>query len=103
HAIKRYVRIGCDVVEGSDIQKIKEKKPRVEMIAGISKYNFWKWPVGTLSEHIVARPLPHFGTSAHFFPAMITNLCNEKISRPDTKISTHTEPQSKWTMPVPKL
>ncbi|CAG8707007.1 25748_t:CDS:1, partial [Gigaspora rosea] len=71
HAIKWYVCIGCDVVEGSDIvtatkhlagmylaniepnryQQINlvtenpgKKKPRVETIAG-TKYNFWQWPI----------------------------------------------------------
>ncbi|CAG8479089.1 1340_t:CDS:2 [Gigaspora rosea] len=69
---QKYVRIGCDLVEGSDIiaatknlagtylaniepnrnqkasesenltTKTKGKKPCVETIAGISKYNFWQ-------------------------------------------------------------
>ncbi|CAG8725323.1 3239_t:CDS:1, partial [Gigaspora rosea] len=52
--------------------------------------------------YIIACPLPHFGTSAHFSPSIIANLCNEEISRLEPKISTHTEPQSKWTMTLPK-
>ena len=82
--------------------KSREKKPCVETIAGISKYNFWQWPIeGPLAGYIVARPLPHFGTSADFSPAMITNLCNEELSRPEPKVSTHTKPQLKWTMALP--
>ncbi|CAG8572329.1 4197_t:CDS:2 [Gigaspora rosea] len=130
HTIKWYVRIGCNVVEESDIvtatkhfartylaniepnrhqqtnlvtENPGKKKPHVETIAGISKYNFWQWPIaGPLAEYIVACPLPHFGASVHFSPAMITSLCNEEISRPIPVISTHTEPQSKWKMASPK-
>ncbi|CAG8761317.1 9714_t:CDS:1, partial [Gigaspora rosea] len=132
HAINQYVRVGGDLEEGSDIvtatknlagtylaniepnrnQKKNEnenfenkgkKKPRVETIAGISKHNFWQWPIaGSLAGYIVARPLPHFGASVHFSPAMIANLCNEEIFRPEPKISSHTEPQSKWKMTLLK-
>ncbi|CAG8831646.1 2149_t:CDS:1, partial [Gigaspora rosea] len=55
-----------------------------------------------LAGYIVARPLPHFGASVHFSPAMITNLCNEELSRPEPKLSTHTEPKSKWKIALPK-
>ncbi|CAG8727151.1 22429_t:CDS:2, partial [Gigaspora rosea] len=100
HAINQYVRIGGDLVEGPDIVTATKnlagkKKPRVETIAGISKYNFWQWPIaGPLAGYIVARPLPHFGSSVHFSPTMIANLYNEEIFRPEPKISSHTEPQS---------
>ncbi|RIB15401.1 hypothetical protein C2G38_2192489 [Gigaspora rosea] len=59
--------------------KNKGKKLRVETIAGISK------------------------ASVHFFPAMITNLCNEELSRPEPKLSTHTKPKSKWKMALSKF
>ncbi|CAG8845160.1 9487_t:CDS:2, partial [Racocetra persica] len=82
--------------------KVKTK-PRVETITGISKHNYWQWPIaGPLAGYIVARPLPHFGTPAHFSPAAITSLCNEELHRPEPKVSTHTEPQSNWTMALPK-
>ncbi|CAG8633897.1 15475_t:CDS:2 [Cetraspora pellucida] len=74
-----------------------------ETIAGIFKYNYWQWPIaGPLAGYIVACPLPHFGTPAHFSSAAITSLYNEELHRLEPKVSTHTEPQSKWIMALPK-
>ncbi|CAG8620654.1 646_t:CDS:2, partial [Cetraspora pellucida] len=78
HAIKQYVCIEYDVVKGSDIMTATKNLAETYLaktIAGISKYNFWQWPIaGPLAGYIVACLLPHFGASIHFSPAMITSL-----------------------------
>ncbi|CAG8700998.1 24914_t:CDS:1, partial [Gigaspora rosea] len=47
------------------------------------------------------RSLPHFGQSTFLTPAAYSKLCNNEISRPTPNISEHTEPTSKWIMPLP--
>ncbi|CAG8768190.1 18559_t:CDS:1, partial [Gigaspora rosea] len=85
------------------VVEIKEKKPRVETITRISKHNYWQWLIaGPLASYIVAHLLLHFGTSAYFSPVAIISLCNEELHRPEPKVSTHTEPQSKWMMALSK-
>ncbi|CAG8512553.1 9771_t:CDS:2, partial [Cetraspora pellucida] len=70
---------------------------------GISKYNSWQWPTdGPSAGYIVAHPLPYFGTPAHFSSAEVAGLCNDKLYHPELIISTYTEPQSKWTIVLPK-
>ncbi|CAG8492832.1 2694_t:CDS:2 [Gigaspora rosea] len=89
-----------NLVAGNNVKK----KPQVETITRISKYNYWQWPIVVpLAGYIVAHPLPHFGAPAYFSPAEITNLCNKELHRPEPKVLPHTKPQSKWTMALLKL
>ncbi|CAG8837010.1 20229_t:CDS:1, partial [Racocetra persica] len=81
----------------------KEKKSRIDTIIGISKYNCWQWPIaGSLARYIVACPLSHFRTPVYLSLTTITSLCNKELYHPKPKVSIYTEPQSKWTIALPK-
>ncbi|CAG8473169.1 20351_t:CDS:2, partial [Racocetra persica] len=54
------------------------------------------------SEYIVIYLLPYFGTSVYFSPAEVAGLCNNELHHSEPKTSTHTKPQSKWTIVLPK-
>ncbi|CAG8449392.1 24634_t:CDS:2, partial [Gigaspora rosea] len=108
HAIKRYVHIGCDVVEGSDIVSATQNlagthlaniepnrnqttNPSENLEAGMADC----WPISGV---YCGTSIAAFWSSSSFSPAIIANLCNEELLRPQPKISTHTEPPKKWTM-----
>ncbi|RIB28493.1 hypothetical protein C2G38_2157852 [Gigaspora rosea] len=46
--------------------------------------------------------MPFIGNPIQFSPFAINLLCHKEIVRPDPKISDHTTPTSKWTIPIPK-
>ncbi|RHZ60341.1 hypothetical protein Glove_355g48 [Diversispora epigaea] len=58
------------------------------------------YPIETPLE---AKSLPYIGSWIQFFPAIISNLCNNSIEQPQPMVSTHTQEFSKWTMPMSHL
>lgn len=87
--------------EVSETKKKKTKKAKIKTIKGISKLYYWEWPVeGEYCGYIRARSLPHIGEWSNFTPALIANLWNTPLHRPQPNISEHTIPQSTWTIPI---
>ncbi|CAG8737105.1 19041_t:CDS:2, partial [Gigaspora rosea] len=97
HAIKHYVRIGYDILEGSDIvdaakelsgtyfaniQPNRAKKEINQLDNDSKKINNDK-KKSLFAGYIQARPMPNFGELVHFTPATIANLCNNKIFSPE--------------------
>ena len=80
----------------------KQKKSRIKTLEGISKYFYWQWSItGPLAGYILARPLPSFGQTAQYSPALIANLSNTEILHPSPTFSEHTQSDTKWLMPIP--
>ncbi|RHZ70346.1 hypothetical protein Glove_272g1 [Diversispora epigaea] len=123
HAIKRYIRIGCDLTEGENIEtalqdlsgtSVSHIEPNRDMetldqtnsrnnqksktIHGISKWFEWNWPVtGQFAGYIRARSLPHIGKWIDFSPAQIS-----VTNRPSPIVSEPTKSNTPWTIPDPK-
>jgi hypothetical protein len=127
HAIKRYLRIGCDLSSGDDIaqaakglsgtslanlepnrndnseshEKNQRKKSKIKTIKGISKLFYWEWPCqGQYDGYICARPLPHFGAWNYFSPSHVAKLWNTPLHQPQPSISQSTTPETQWTMSI---
>ncbi|GBB86223.1 hypothetical protein RclHR1_12660003 [Rhizophagus clarus] len=91
-AIKRYVRVGCNITDGEDIQKAiqnisetrvsqltpdrkSDKKTKIRTIAGINNWNEWTWPVdGPNAGHILARTLPHINEWTTIIPNIVSSV-----------------------------
>ncbi|PKB99016.1 hypothetical protein RhiirA5_430399 [Rhizophagus irregularis] len=118
HAIKRYVRIGFEIREGSDIENsikdlcstsVGEINPnrektdkKIKSLVGISNMNEWKWPInGPFAGSIQARTLPNIGSFTNYSPIQTRNSSKIEITKPNPMISTPSMPKSLWTIPVP--
>ncbi|CAB4442763.1 unnamed protein product [Rhizophagus irregularis] len=89
HAIKRYVCVGCNLKEDSDIEAAI-----TNLGAGISNLYEWQWPKN--DEHaglVKARPLPNIGEWTYY--------SSTEFSKPTPETSTSTIPSSSWTIPKP--
>ncbi|RHZ82305.1 hypothetical protein Glove_109g252 [Diversispora epigaea] len=129
HAIKRYVRIGCELTSGKDIEKAIEKlsgtsvaqiepnrdknndddnieeqcnsNKKTKTIPGISKWFAWDWPInGNFEGYIRARSLPNIGNWKEFSPAEINTFCG-KTNRPNPEFTTPTQSKIPWLSSLP--
>ncbi|RGB21415.1 hypothetical protein C1646_778087 [Rhizophagus diaphanus] len=109
HAIKRYVRVGCDLVNGTNIETALQDlsgtsvayiEPNRDQLSGQIAFE-WNWPVtGQFAGYIQARPLPNIGTWTEFSPAQVASFCGASYRLSPT-ISDPTIPKSSWVMPIP--
>ncbi|PKY24027.1 hypothetical protein RhiirB3_507443 [Rhizophagus irregularis] len=125
HAIKRYVRIGCELTSGQDIERAIEElsgtsvaqiEPnrnknnenmvlekscntnykKTKTIPGISKWFVWDWPITEeAAGYVRAKSLPNIGKWTEFSPADINTFCGE-INRPNPEYTTPTKPKTPW-------
>ncbi|PKB98468.1 hypothetical protein RhiirA5_431343, partial [Rhizophagus irregularis] len=118
-SIKRYIRIGGEIQEGSDItsaikniagtsvahiepNQIKENKGKSMTIPGISNWFEWTWPIeGEDAGYIKARAMPNVGKWTLFSPAHIQKLLKGEINQPSPQVSETTKPKSPWKIPIP--
>ena len=72
-------------------------------MAGISNWFKFQWPVeGEFSGFVRGRALPNFGKWKDFSPSAICkSMKGDEQFRPNPSISTPTNPNSKWIIPLP--
>ena len=72
-------------------------------MAGISNWFEFQWPVkGEFSGFVRGRALPNFGIWNDFSPFTICkSMKGDEQFRPNPSISTPTNPNSKWIIPIP--
>ncbi|CAG8780965.1 1768_t:CDS:2, partial [Gigaspora rosea] len=100
HAFKRYICVGYDLVSREDIVAASRN------IAGTSLANLEPnrdQEISPIAGYILAQLMPFIGNPIQFSPSTINLLCHKEIVRPDPKISDHTIPTSKWSIPIPSL
>ncbi|PKB97337.1 hypothetical protein RhiirA5_431840 [Rhizophagus irregularis] len=124
HAIKRYVRIGCELTSGQDIERAIEElsgtsvaqiepnrnknnnmilekscnanNKKTKTIPGISKWFVWDWPItGEAAGYVRVKSLPNIGEWTEFSPADIRTFCSE-INRPNPEYTAPTKPKTPW-------
>jgi hypothetical protein len=81
-------------------RKEKRKKP---VITGISNWFEFQWPIqGEFNGFVRGRALPNFGTWNDFSPSAICkSMKGDEQTRPNPSVSTPTNPNSKWIIPIP--
>ncbi|RGB23899.1 hypothetical protein C1646_773843 [Rhizophagus diaphanus] len=103
HAIKRYVRVGCDLVDGTNIEtalqdlsgtSVAHIEPNRDQLLGNEKQNEKR------TKTIPARPLSNIGTWTEFSPTQVASFCGVSYRLSPT-ISDPTIPKSSWVMPIP--
>ncbi|CAB4375968.1 unnamed protein product [Rhizophagus irregularis] len=74
-------------------------------MAGISNWFEFQWPVdGEFSGFVRGRALPNFGKWNDFSPSAISkSMKGDEQYRPNPLISTHTNTNSKWIIPIPSI
>ncbi|GBB98040.1 hypothetical protein RclHR1_03120025 [Rhizophagus clarus] len=117
-AIKRYVRLGCNITDGEDIQKAiqnisgtrvsqltpdreSDKKTKIGTIAGINNWNEWTWPIdGPNAGHILARTLPHINEWTIITPAKIKKLEKTPTTKPNPSFTAPSKVTNQWITPI---
>nr|CAG8543737.1 9423_t:CDS:2 [Entrophospora candida] len=93
YSIKRYARLGCNVTEGSDIEKAINLK-------GTSVANL---PTeGQYAGYIRARSLPNTGEWKKFSPVQIQKFLKVEVIKLHPQISIPTKSNIPWTSSIPK-
>jgi len=104
---------GQDIVEavkgikGTSIANIEPNREHKEgkkpVIPGISNLFEFQWPVeGEFSGFVRGRALPNFGKWNDFSPESIhKSMKGGEQHQPNPQISTHTDPQAQWIIPMP--
>ncbi|GBB84692.1 hypothetical protein RclHR1_11280002 [Rhizophagus clarus] len=111
--IKRYVKLGCTIKSGDDIEAAihdiagtkvanllpnrNQEKEKIGTIAGIKSLHEWTWPVqGEDIGFVCTRILPGIGEWKKWFPAQIKKIQKQrKNEKPNPEYSTHTESSKK--------
>src|SRR5688572_24898412 len=117
HSIKCYVRLGCNITEGEDIENAvkdlcgtsichiepnrENQNKKFSTLAGISGLNEWTWPVeGSHAGFIQARALPNIGEWKNYSPNQIKKIAKTEINKPQPLISEPTKAKTSWTVPA---
>ena len=74
-------------------------------MAGISNWFEFQWPIDEeFSGFVRGRALPNFGKWNDFSPSIISkSMKGDEQYRPNPLISTHTNTDSKWIIPLPSI
>ncbi|RIB27555.1 hypothetical protein C2G38_2160165 [Gigaspora rosea] len=121
HSIRRYVRLGYSINEEDDIEKAikdirrttvanikldrKNTNKNKPKLSGISNWYQFKYLIeGEFADFLCAQPLSHFGKWKNISLAEIyKSMKEEELKQPNPEVSTCTNPNSQWIIPIPLL
>ncbi|UZO13203.1 uncharacterized protein OCT59_004708 [Rhizophagus irregularis] len=117
-AMKRYVKLGYDVISGDDIELAVKgiagiqvsnlnpnrdnDKAKLGTITGISNLQEWTWPTDKEKVgYIHARALPGIGEWKEWSLEKIEKIVKKrKIEKPNPTFTSHTQSIKQWNIPI---
>ncbi|UZO02225.1 uncharacterized protein OCT59_020715 [Rhizophagus irregularis] len=117
-AMKRYVKLGYDVISGDDIELAVKgiagvqvsnlnpnrdnDKAKLDTITGISNLQEWTWPTDEEKVgYIHARALPGIGEWKEWSLEKIEKIVKKrKIEKPNPTFTSHTQSIKQWNIPI---
>ncbi|RIB10304.1 hypothetical protein C2G38_2043609 [Gigaspora rosea] len=121
HAINRYVKLGFNLYQGTDIEnaikgisgtrvahlepnRIKGTSKKKFSLPGNSNWFEWHWPIeGEFAGYILARSMPNIGNWKSFSPTQLSKLYKTEITKPYPQFSDHSIPETDWHIPLPHI